>query len=52
MNGLNSDIISICETHLGGNNGLNVPGYTWIGYNTQDIHVNAPKSSGGVGLLV
>jgi hypothetical protein len=52
VNGLNSDIISLCETHLGGNDVLLVPGYTWIGHNRQDIHVNAPKPSGGVGLLV
>ncbi len=26
--------------------------YVWFGFNRTDIHVNAPRASGGVGLLV
>jgi hypothetical protein len=31
---------------------LDIDGFTWYGYNRQSIHVNAPKGSGGVGVLV
>jgi exonuclease III len=51
-NALNSDIISICETHLRENNFIKVEGYTWYGFNSTAIHRNAPKASGGVGILV
>ncbi|WAQ96050.1 hypothetical protein MAR_028740, partial [Mya arenaria] len=33
-------------------NVLNVDGYSWFGFNRTEIHRNAPKASGGVGLLV
>jgi hypothetical protein len=31
---------------------IQLDNYTWYGFNRQEIHVNAPKASGGVGLLV
>jgi len=49
---LDSDIISLSETHLGEQNGIYINGYTWFGFNRVNIHRNAPKPSGGVGLLV
>jgi dUTPase len=52
VNSLNCDIISICETHLPISVELAVQGYSWIGFNRTSIHVNAPKPSGGVGLLI
>ncbi|CAG2188553.1 unnamed protein product [Mytilus edulis] len=27
-------------------------GYSWYGFNRSEIHINAPKSSGGVGILI
>lgn len=49
---LDSDIISINETHLAGIQEINVPGYKWYGANRQSRHIRAPKTHGGVGLLV
>ena len=49
---LNSDIISLNETHLCGNDMIYFDGYAWIGNNRQNLHINAPKGSGGVGLLI
>lgn len=49
---IDADVISICETHLTNNDVINIDSYTWFGFNRQDIHRNAPKGSGGVGLLV
>ena len=51
-NALESDIICVCETHLSGKDVISIEGYSWYGFNRQDIHYNAPKSSGGVGILV
>jgi len=31
---------------------IKINDYIWFGYNRADIHINAPKASGGVGLLV
>ena len=42
----------LTETHLTGDNVLNVTGYTWYGHNRTLRHVNAVKGSGGVGILV
>ena len=44
------DIIS--ESHLKGNEILNLPGFIWFGHNRQALHVNARTGSGGLGLLV
>ncbi|WAR27806.1 hypothetical protein MAR_013510, partial [Mya arenaria] len=52
LNYFDADIISVCETHLSDRNVLNVDGYSWFGFNRTEIHRNAPKASGGVGLLV
>ena len=52
MRGIDADIYSICETHLSGQNIIEIDSYTWIGYNRRDIHRDAPKSSGGVGILI
>ncbi|CAG2186252.1 unnamed protein product [Mytilus edulis] len=49
---VNADIFSICETHLKEIDEIEVDGYTWKGFNRQYIHRNAPKASGGVGLLI
>ncbi|VDI18044.1 Hypothetical predicted protein [Mytilus galloprovincialis] len=46
------DILSICETHLKENNKIAVDVYTWKGNNRNKIHRNAPKASGGVGLVI
>ncbi|CAC5366262.1 unnamed protein product [Mytilus coruscus] len=31
---------------------INVPGFSWFGYNRVEIQKNAPKPSGGIGILV
>ena len=52
MRALDADITSICETHLPGNSVIKIDNYNWIGFNRPEIHRNAPKASGGVGLLI
>ena len=42
----------MCETHLAGQNRIEIDGYTWYGHNRTEIHRNAPRASGGVGILV
>lgn len=49
---INCDIICVCETHLAKDDVINVPGFSWFGFNRVDIHKNAPKPSGGIGILV
>ncbi|CAC5399192.1 unnamed protein product [Mytilus coruscus] len=49
---INVDILSICETHLKESDKIAVDGNTWKGHNRNEIHRNAPKASGGVGLLI
>ena len=49
---LNSDLISICETHLKGNEEISQPGYKWIGHNRLNLNPNAIRGSGGVGFLI
>ena len=46
------DIICISETHLPVDNVIHISGYRWFGFNRSDSHENAPKPSGGVGILV
>ena len=48
VNGLNSDIIGISETHLQGNDDITVTGFKWMGKNRQSTKL---KGSGGVGIL-
>lgn len=52
VNAIDADIVSISETHLTDNNVINVNGYVWFGHNRKNIHVNANKGSGGVGILL
>lgn len=52
MRAIDADITSICETHLPGNSVIEIDNYNWIGFNRPEIHRNAPKASGGVGLLI
>lgn len=51
---INTDIISVNETHLGGDDTLDLKsyGFEWYGHNRFATHRNAPKPSGGVGFLV
>ncbi|XP_060597076.1 uncharacterized protein LOC132750994 isoform X1 [Ruditapes philippinarum] len=49
---IDADIFSICETHLTREKVINVDGYVWFGNNRKNIHVNAVRGSGGVGILV
>ncbi|ESO97516.1 hypothetical protein LOTGIDRAFT_152607 [Lottia gigantea] len=37
---------------LEGNDKLNIPGFDWFGRNRTDVHRNAKRGSGGVGILV
>ena len=50
--GSNSDIFCICETHLEGAAVIEIEGYTWFGHNRLYRNRNAPKGSGGVGILI
>ena len=49
---LNSDLISICETHLKENEVKSQPGYKWIGHNRFNLNPNAVRGSGGVGFQI
>ena len=49
---MNCDIICISETHLHVDNVIHISGYRWFCFNRSNIHVNAPKPSSGVGILV
>ena len=44
--------LPVCETHFPVQNKIEIDGYTWYGHNRTEIHKNAPKASGGVGILV
>ena len=52
IHGINTDIISISESHLIDQNSIHIDGYNWYGYNRQELHVRARKGSGGVGFLI
>jgi exonuclease III len=49
---MDADIVGVAETHLRGNEVLDIPGYKWYGLNRKHIHRRAPCGSGGVGFLV
>ena len=49
---MSCDIVCLNETHLSGNDIIDVSGYTWFGFNRQTRHVKATKTSGGVGILI
>ena len=44
---INPDFIMLTETKLMGNNGIELDGYTWFGYNRADIRCPA-----GIGIFV
>ena len=52
LRAVDADITSICETHLSGSSVIEIDEYKWIGFNRREIHINAPKASGGVGVLI
>ncbi|CAC5387862.1 unnamed protein product [Mytilus coruscus] len=52
LKSIECNIIAISETHLAGQDEINVTGYTWLGFNRTNIHRNAPKASGRVGILL
>jgi hypothetical protein len=52
INSIDADIVTVCETHLLGSNIIELEGFNWFGFNRPTIQRNAPKASGGVGILV
>lgn len=51
IHSLKPGIISINETHLVGEDSIDLEGYVWFG-NNRVKHTRAPKGSGGVGFCV
>ena len=49
---IDADIYSINKTHLNQNKTIKVESYKWIGLKRCRIHKDAPKASGGVGILI
>ena len=49
---VDAQIICINETHLKNNQTIAFDGYKFYSHNRQLTHINAPKGSGGVGILV
>ena len=47
-----ADIICLAETHLQRDESITLEGYTWFGHNRLQIHRNAIRGSGGVGILI
>ena len=52
LDSLNLDIIGVAESHLLGQNSLEIDGYKWFGNNRKSVHTKARKGSGGVGIFV
>ena len=52
ISNLNSDIISVCETHLHSTDSIVFDGYKWYGFNRTGLHINAKRLSCGVGVLI
>lgn len=46
----NCDIFAVCETFLRGTNELDLPGFKWIGHDRPELHRNAVRESGSVGM--
>ena len=44
--------MGVCETFLRDENELNIDGFKWIGHNRSNLHPNARRGSGGVGILI
>ncbi len=51
LQSLDPDFISLNETHLKNDDIITLEGYTWFGQN-RNMHIKAPKASGGVGIFV
>ena len=45
------DLTGIAETHLSGDQVLEIDCNAWFGSNRKNIHIKAKKGSGGVGFL-
>ncbi|CAG2198072.1 unnamed protein product [Mytilus edulis] len=52
LHALNCDIIGLSETHLKGDDKIDLLGYKWIGSNRRTILHNSWRGSGGVGFLL
>ena len=52
MNDLNLDIIGIAESHLKGDDSIELDGYQWFGNNRKALHFRARTGSGGVGFFI
>ena len=46
------DVVAVVESWLKGEDELVVEGYKWLGNNRRNLHKNAVRGSGGVGILV
>ena len=47
LKSIDADIIGLVETHLHGEQSINIPEFTWIGHNRVNVHRNAILGSGG-----
>ena len=47
-----NDILALCETFLCYNEEIYVDGYKFIGHNRTNLHKNAKRGSGGIGILI
>ncbi len=52
INHLHPDILCLCETHLEGNETVNIDDYEFISNNRKVKHKNTPKIHSGVGMLI
>ena len=52
MHHFDADIISLCETHLPGTQGINIDNYQCFIHNRQQRHTNLNRTFGGVQVLV
>lgn len=46
------DILGIAESHLLNDDILQLDGYTWFGFNRNNIHIRAKSGSGGIGFFI
>ena len=46
INKTRADILCLTETHLCGNEVINLPGYMWFGHNRKSVHKKAWRGSG------
>ena len=52
MQKLKLDSLGIAETHLTGNNTIEIDGFKWVGNNRKKQHTRAKTGSGWVGFLI